>query len=98
MEDIDTVVDVLSMGMQRSDGRVNHWAWIPKPVGDVRLESRDRVAAAALQTENGRTESDLWTDVSTAWRQRRDQNAGEGRFAGLWSQLNAAVSGERSGR
>ena len=69
-------------------------AWIPKPCGEVRLI----VAGDVIEDMRGTAQRAVVTDVRSAWSQRLGEQAAS-RFAGMLSQLNAAVvSGERAGR
>jgi hypothetical protein len=68
-------------------------AWIPKPCGGVRV-----IGGLEEVRREGRVVIGVITEVACAWRQRGNEPT-ESRFAGLLSQLDAAVlSGESVGR
>jgi hypothetical protein len=75
------------------NGCFRQMAWIPKPCGEV------RVTGGLEEVRRGGTvPRGVETQIAYAWRQRADEKVGS-RFAGMLSQLNAAVlSGEQAGR
>jgi hypothetical protein len=70
-------------------------AWIPRPCGEVRV-----IGGLEEVRREGRVVTGLFTEVACVWRQQADEPVvGSVFFAGLLSQLNAAVlSGDRAGR
>jgi hypothetical protein len=68
-------------------------AWIPKPCGEVRvIGGREEVR------REGTVQRGVVTEAGCAWRKRSNEQV-KSRFAGMLSQLNAAVlSGHRAGR
>ncbi|KAE9381798.1 hypothetical protein N431DRAFT_491108 [Stipitochalara longipes BDJ] len=75
------------------NGGFRQMAWIPKPCGEVRAIG----GLGGVRREEHVTAS-VTIEVTSAWKQRADQLV-KSRFAGLLSQLNAAVlSGHRAGR
>jgi hypothetical protein len=80
----------LSMG---ETGGYRQMAWIPKPCGEIRV-----VGVLEELRREEREEVVVITEVACTWRQKADEPI-KSRFAGMLSQLNAAVlSGERAGR
>jgi len=70
-------------------------AWIPKPCGEVRLIVEEDVVEDMV---TGTAQRAVVTEVRSAWSQSLGEQVAS-RFAGMLSQLNAAVvSGERAGR
>ena len=68
-------------------------AWIPRPCGEIRVTGGPQDVSSGGMVQMGSI-----TEVGCAWRQTVSDEA-ESRFAGLLSQLNAAIlSGQRAGR
>jgi hypothetical protein len=68
-------------------------AWIPKPCGEVRV-----IGGLEEVRREGRVVTGVMTEAGCAWEQRPGEPV-RSRFAGLLSQLNAAIlSGEWAGR
>jgi len=89
-EDITPQDWALSMG---ETGGFRQMAWIPKPCGEVRV-----IGGSEEVRREGMVEIGIVTEVCSAWRQNTGEPM-ESRFAGMLSQLDAAVlSGEWAGR
>lgn len=78
---------------QGPDGRFRQMAWIPRPCGEIRV-----MGGLEETTGQGRTEIGVVTGVFCDWKQTAEEPV-RSRFAGMLSQLNAAIlSGGRAGR
>jgi hypothetical protein len=74
-------------------GGFRQMAWIPRPCGEVRVNA----GMEEMRREGQRTTTSAITEVTCAWRQRADERA-RSRFAGLLSQLHAAVMSGHNAR